>query len=73
MPIDITRVDEFGDRHGHSLLIIGQGGRKAPGLRPWGTTSCISEDDLGNGEDDLGNDDVETAADDRCFEAARAT
>lgn len=62
MPINITRVDENGDRHGHSLMIIGQEDGKLQIYNPWGTTSWISEDDFINGN-------LEAAADDRYSKA----
>ncbi|MCX5438187.1 peptidoglycan-binding protein [Streptomyces sp. NBC_00569] len=62
VPINITRVDENGDRHGHSLMIIGQEDGKLQVYNPWGTTSWISEDDFING-------DLESVADDRYSKA----
>ncbi|MER6994720.1 hypothetical protein [Streptomyces sp. NPDC000410] len=62
VPINITRVDENGDRHGHSLMIIGQENGKLQIYNPWGTTSWISEDDFING-------DLEAATDDRYSKA----
>ncbi|MFG2523711.1 peptidoglycan-binding protein [Streptomyces sp. NPDC048527] len=62
VPINITRVDEDGNRHGHSLMIIGQEDGKLQVYNPWGTTSWISEDDFING-------DVQDVADDRYSKA----
>ncbi|MGY0024964.1 peptidoglycan-binding protein [Streptomyces sp. YJ-C3] len=62
VPINITREDSDGNRHGHSLMIIGQEDGMLQVYNPWGTTTWISEDDFVNG-------DLEAATDDRYSKA----
>ncbi|MFF4039632.1 peptidoglycan-binding protein [Streptomyces sp. NPDC001816] len=58
VPINIERYDEHGDRHGHSMMIIGQEGDRLQIYNPWGVTTWVSEDDFIKG-------DLSAAADDR--------
>lgn len=58
VPINIERYDESGDRHGHSMMIIGQEGDRLQIYNPWGVTTWVSEKDFISG-------DLSAAADDR--------
>ncbi|MFI1765357.1 peptidoglycan-binding protein [Streptomyces sp. NPDC020800] len=58
VPINIERYDDNGDRHGHSMMIIGQEGDRLQIYNPWGVTTWVSEKDFVSG-------DLSAAADDR--------
>ncbi|MDX2594390.1 MULTISPECIES: peptidoglycan-binding protein [Streptomyces] len=58
VPINIERYDDNGDRHGHSMMIIGQEGDRLQIYNPWGVTTWVSEEDFVSG-------DLSAAADDR--------
>ncbi|MFF9626217.1 peptidoglycan-binding protein [Streptomyces griseosporeus] len=58
VPINIERYDEDGNRHGHSMMIIGQEGDKLQIYNPWGTTTWVTEDQFISG-------DLSPAADER--------